>query len=88
MQLLINMNQNILSMLGVSHPSLDKICDEARKHGLAAKLTGAGGGGHAYILIPPDVSDDTIFSISQKLTAHGFRIMQAQIGCDGVKIEQ
>lgn len=88
MQLLINMNQNILAMLGVSHPSLDKICDEARKYGLAAKLTGAGGGGHAYILIPPDIVDETISSISQKLTADGFKVTQAQIGCSGVKIDK
>lgn len=82
------MNQNILSTLGVSHPSLDRICDEARKHGLAAKLTGAGGGGHAYVLIPPDTADETIRSISQKLTADGFKVTQAQIGCRGVTIDE
>ncbi|XP_032671686.1 mevalonate kinase isoform X2 [Odontomachus brunneus] len=88
LMLLINMNQNILAMLGVSHPSLDKICDEARKYGLAAKLTGAGGGGHAYILIPPDIVDETILNISQKLIADGFKVTQAQIGCSGVKIDK
>ncbi|XP_014475947.1 PREDICTED: mevalonate kinase [Dinoponera quadriceps] len=85
---LINMNQNLLSTLGVSHPSLDRICDEARKRGLGAKLTGAGGGGHAYILIPPDTAQETISSISQKLTAEGFKVTMTQIGCSGVKIDE
>ncbi|XP_025157296.1 mevalonate kinase isoform X3 [Harpegnathos saltator] len=84
---LINMNQNILSMLEVSHPALDKICDEAQKHGLAAKLTGAGGGGHAYVLIPPDTSDETISNLSQKLTAEGFKVTPAELGGNGVRVE-
>lgn len=82
------MNQNILSILGVSHPLLDKICNEAREHGLAAKLTGAGGGGHAFILIPPNTADETISRISQKLIANGFKVIQAQVGCHGVTIDE
>lgn len=48
------MNQGLLATCQISHPSLDRICAEAQNYGLAAKLTGAGGGGHAYILLLPD----------------------------------
>ena len=47
---LVRENHRLLSEdgetgLGVSHPSLSKICAILEKHGFAGKLTGAGGGG-------------------------------------------
>ena len=47
------MNQSLLSSMGVSHPSLEHIVATATKYGFHAKLTGAGGGGCAFVLIPP-----------------------------------
>jgi len=52
-QELIDMNQHLLNMLGVGHASLDTVVSVARRHHLHAKLTGAGGGGCAFALIPP-----------------------------------
>lgn len=46
-------NQHLLNALGVGHVALDQVCAMAQERGLAAKLTGAGGGGCAIILIPP-----------------------------------
>lgn len=86
LQTLININQGLLSTVQVSHPSLDRICAEAQKHSLAAKLTGAGGGGYAYILLLPDTISETISVISQKLNADGFSVTLTSLGCDGVKI--
>ena len=47
------MNQHLLNLLGVGHASLDTVVSIARRHSLHAKLTGAGGGGCAFALIPP-----------------------------------
>ena len=47
------MNQNHLRTLGVSHPALDQACHVTQSHGLHSKLTGAGGGGCAFTLVPP-----------------------------------
>lgn len=48
---LANIAHALLGALGVGHPALDRLCATALEHGaLAAKLTGAGGGGCAFAL--------------------------------------
>ncbi|XP_076645652.1 uncharacterized protein LOC143355065 [Halictus rubicundus] len=83
---LINMNQGLLATCQVSHPSLDRICGEAQNYALAAKLTGAGGGGYAYILLLPDTQPETITSISRKLIADGFPVTLTTLGGAGIQI--
>ena len=51
MQSLMSVNQGLLAALGVSHSSLDTICNVCAEHSVAAKLTGAGGGGCAFALV-------------------------------------
>ena len=53
---LVEMNQSLLRLLGVSHPSLEQVCQLCSSHGLHCKLTGAGGGGCAVTLISPGQS--------------------------------
>ena len=49
---LISINQGLLCAIGVSHPSLDMVCNRvAEMTGLNTKLTGAGGGGCAFTLL-------------------------------------
>ena len=52
-QKLIDLNQQLLVTLGVSHASLDQLCQVTAKHGMHSKLTGAGGGGCAVTLVTP-----------------------------------
>lgn len=52
-QKLIDLNQQLLVTLGVSHRSLDELCCVTSKYGLHSKLTGAGGGGCAFTLVTP-----------------------------------
>lgn len=42
---LIKINQGLLQTIGVSHSSINTICQIAEDKNVAAKLTGAGGGG-------------------------------------------
>ena len=55
------MNQHLLNAVGVGHPALDRVCAVARERGLTAKLTGAGGGGCAFIIIPPGLITSDLY---------------------------
>lgn len=48
-----DINQHHLNVLGVGHPSLDRLCQVTASHSLHSKLTGAGGGGCGITLLPP-----------------------------------
>lgn len=84
---LVRTNQALLSALDVSHSKLDIICSIARDHSFAGKLTGAGGGGYAYILLQPNVDDVRITFLCELLTREGFDIRRTSLGCNGVMIE-
>ncbi|KAF7414154.1 hypothetical protein HZH68_002643 [Vespula germanica] len=88
LMMLININQSLLAALQTSHSSLDRICAEAQNYGFAAKLTGAGGGGHAFILLPPDTQPEIISSISRKLIADGYCVTLTSLGGTGVLIDE
>lgn len=45
---LISINQSLLRAIGVSTPEIDKLIAKFEKEGIAAKITGAGGGGCVF----------------------------------------
>src|SRR2546425_6355648 len=47
---LMDRDHELLNLLGVGHPLLDKFIAAARPHAFGAKLTGAGGGGSMFAL--------------------------------------
>ncbi len=84
---LIRYNQSILEALQVSHPTLEDILNIAKEHGLFGKLTGAGGGGFAYILLPPGVTEKVIEEVKEKLHKKSFMCYAAELGVSGVHIQ-
>jgi len=63
---LMNINQALLSAVGVSNESLERLIYAARKAGaLGAKLTGGGGGGCIIALSPPEKLEQVAEAIEQ-----------------------
>lgn len=60
-------NHHLLNTIGVGHPALDKVCRLAAEAGLAAKLTGAGGGGCAVVLLPPGITITSSVNLSKSM---------------------
>lgn len=79
-------NQKLLEDLEVSHSTLEEICDIAKEHNLAAKLTGAGGGGFAFVLVPPKVKENEVEKIKKRFELSGFKCKDTKLGVQGVHI--
>ncbi|XP_009083334.1 PREDICTED: mevalonate kinase, partial [Acanthisitta chloris] len=75
-----DINQHHLNVLGVGHPSLDRLCQVTASHGLHSKLTGAGGGGCGITLLRPDTSPQAVEAAKQDLCAYGFECWETKIG--------
>jgi len=81
---LMNLNHTLLSALGVSHESLDRLVFAARKSGAyGAKLTGGGGGGCMVALTKTDKREKVINAIEQA----GGSAFIARKTDEGVRIE-
>lgn len=82
---LMNLNQNVLDKLYLSHPKLDDCIDEARKAGaLGAKLSGSGWGGIMFALATPKNQED----IKTALESTGAKTIVSKIGVEGIKIKR
>lgn len=90
---LVETNQHLLRALGVSHPSLDRICSVVNEVGCgnaATKLTGAGGGGCAMTLLCPDADPNLSSNIqaalkkASKQSPWNFSCLTSTVGGDGV----
>ncbi|KAJ1909535.1 Mevalonate kinase, partial [Tieghemiomyces parasiticus] len=83
---LIGLNHVLLSLLGVSHTALDTIRDVARRHGLAAKMTGGGGGGCALVWIPEASPESAAVELKAELEGNGFACYDTAIGGHGLRV--
>ncbi|EGG13856.1 mevalonate kinase [Cavenderia fasciculata] len=88
-ELMIDMNHSLLTgCFGVGHSTLDKIATIARLHGVHAKLTGAGGGGCAIVLLRYDMTEGEVSRLRESLKeAGGFESWEATIGDKGVQVD-
>ena len=59
----------------------------AKRRGFHSKLTGAGGGGSAYTLIPPNASEDHVAECIADLKSCGFQVEDINIIADGLKVD-
>lgn len=66
----ISRNQELLAELNVSHPKIDLIVDIARQNNFSAKLTGAGGGGCVFVMIPPGTDNALVDKLKTSLAAN------------------
>ncbi|KAA0159559.1 hypothetical protein FNF31_04798 [Cafeteria roenbergensis] len=81
---LASANHNLLCAIGVGHPALDAVVSDARDHGLSAKLTGAGGGGCAFALVPPTGHDGSdVDSFEATSARRGFSWFRTRVGGAG-----
>ncbi|XP_053677641.1 uncharacterized protein LOC128727728 [Anopheles nili] len=85
---LVTINNNLLRSLGTSHPSLERIFALADRYGFASKLTGAGGGGCAFILLPDSYRElDAFRQLQNGLAEAGFVSIETTIsGGTGVTL--
>ena len=81
---LIDLNQQLLEVLGVSHQSINNVCRSAAAYDVHAKLTGAGGGGCVFALVPPDIPEDSIRCLQQDLHFHNYDSWKTSLGAPGV----
>jgi mevalonate kinase len=87
---LVRTNQSLLTALGVSHPSLDRICTVVQQvcpGQAAAKLTGAGGGGCAMIVldVTATLREELVAALQAAAQpAYQFDFLSSTVGGDGV----
>uniref|UniRef100_A0A182NUR9 dolichyl-P-Glc:Man9GlcNAc2-PP-dolichol alpha-1,3-glucosyltransferase n=1 Tax=Anopheles dirus TaxID=7168 RepID=A0A182NUR9_9DIPT len=78
---LVSVNNNLLRSLGASHASLEQIFAISERYGFASKLTGAGGGGCAFVLLPAGFRElDSYAQLVDALTEAGFRSIETTVG--------
>jgi len=83
---LIPINHYLLLSLGVGHNAIDKVITLAHEVDLPAKITGAGGGGCVYLLLPPFnyIEESVIKTLKSRLSHFGFEGFECTFGQDGL----
>ncbi|XP_014246688.1 mevalonate kinase [Cimex lectularius] len=87
LELLVDLQQGLLTTIGVSHVRLDEICQITKKRGLHSKLTGAGGGGNAITLVPSDVASDVVEQTVADLRSAGFQVDDIIVSGEGLSLD-
>ncbi|EDW00995.1 mevalonate kinase [Drosophila grimshawi] len=84
---LFQINNDLLKAIGVSHPKLEQIFTIAFKRGFFSKLTGAGAGGYAIVLLPENYECNEVYwKLKEELEAAGFGVHVTTAGGVGLRV--
>ncbi|XP_068145640.1 mevalonate kinase [Drosophila tropicalis] len=84
---LFQINNDLLKAIGVSHPKLEQIFTIAFKRGFFSKLTGAGAGGYAIVLLPENYQGNEVYwKLKEELEAAGFGLHVTTAGGEGLRV--
>ena len=83
---MVDVNQCLLESIGVGHSTISSIVAMCHKYGFHAKLTGAGGGGCVFAIIPPEHSVDQLEGLMEELANNSFKVWATVLGAKGVEI--
>ena len=86
---LISVNNNLLRAIGVSHPRLETVFNIAESFNFHAKLTGAGAGGCAFVILPSNYKNSENYEkMCEELKANKFQILPTVIATgSGVELK-
>lgn len=87
-QTLVTINQNLLNSIGAGHEAIDDIVKIANEFDLAAKLTGAGGGGTVFILPKPNIKQNELDQLLNKLKSKNYKSWIVKTGSIGLTLEE
>ena len=79
---------NIFAQHGEFSPSNSNTDQDHRflSPGLHGKLTGAGGGGFAFALVPSSLAESTVEKVRESLQTEGFTVLRTKVGGKGVEV--
>ncbi|XP_017145858.2 mevalonate kinase [Drosophila miranda] len=84
---LFQINNDLLKAIGVSHPKLEQIFTIAFKRGFFSKLTGAGAGGYAIVLLPENYDCNEVYwKLKEELESAGFGVHVTTAGGVGLRV--
>lgn len=79
---LMDKNHSLLSILGVSHPVLEKMIDAVRPYSYGAKLMGAGGGGSMIAL----TDSNNALKVEDILRQKGYSAHHVMVDTEGLNV--
>ena len=79
---LFRINQSLLDSVGVGHEAITKVCQLSEKYNMVTKLTGAGGGGCVFTLIPPG-HEVQLEALRKEIESLGFVCFETSVGGSG-----
>lgn len=86
---LFQINNDLMKAIGVTHPKLEQIFSIAFKRGFFSKITGAGAGGFAIILLPENYASNEVYGkLIEELEGAGFGVFATTAGGEGLRMEQ